>query len=186
MGVINLGALVEKLKKKLAASGFITSTDYASDSAAGVIKTDATYATEVTSGGKLKGKTIAAASYSEANAGAFISKGTLDALNAAGVIGGGGMVWTKLFEGSVASSGTGQFDAGVNVFAHKVVLIQGYSGTDDFWSVCLLPEMLPENTNSIYVSTVRADGAKKITLTSTSITMPNNMNAAGLVIYGLD
>lgn len=38
MGVINLGLLVDKIKKKLENSGFIKNTDYASASAAGVIK----------------------------------------------------------------------------------------------------------------------------------------------------
>ena len=186
MGVINIGALVEKLKKKLAGAGFITKTDYASSSAGGVIKTDSTYATDITSGGKLKSTTISAASYADANSAAFISKGTLDALITAGTIGGGGMTWTKLFEGAVASSGTGTFDTGVNPFDHKVVLIQGFSGSDDFWSAYLLPELLGEGVTSVTVSFVRADGAKKLTLSSTGVTMPNNVGAANLVIYALD
>lgn len=91
MGVINLGALVEKLKKKLANSGFIKNTDYASGTTGGVIKTDSTYATDITDAGKLKSKTITAANYAGANASAFISKGTLDALIEAGTFGGGGV-----------------------------------------------------------------------------------------------
>lgn len=77
MGVINLGALVEKLRKKMSGE-FIEKTDYPSGDNAGVIKVDSTYATEVTSGGKLKAKEITAEAYSEANNGAFISKATLD------------------------------------------------------------------------------------------------------------
>ena len=38
MGVINLGLLVDKIKRKLEDSGFIKNTDYASASAAGVVK----------------------------------------------------------------------------------------------------------------------------------------------------
>ena len=38
MGVINLGLLVDKIKRKLEGAGFIKSTDYASASAAGVVK----------------------------------------------------------------------------------------------------------------------------------------------------
>lgn len=38
MGVINLGLLVDKIAKKLEGAGFIKSTDYASASAAGVVK----------------------------------------------------------------------------------------------------------------------------------------------------
>ena len=38
MGVINLGLLVDKIKRKLEGAGFIKSTDYASASKAGVVK----------------------------------------------------------------------------------------------------------------------------------------------------
>ncbi len=38
MGVINLGLLVDKIKRKLENAGFIKNTDYASASAAGVVK----------------------------------------------------------------------------------------------------------------------------------------------------
>lgn len=38
MGVINLGLLVTKIKRKLENSGFIKNTDYATASAAGVVK----------------------------------------------------------------------------------------------------------------------------------------------------
>lgn len=38
MGVINLGLLVDKIKRKLESSGFIKNTDYATASAAGVVK----------------------------------------------------------------------------------------------------------------------------------------------------
>lgn len=38
MGVINLGLLVDKIKRKLESSGFIKNTDYASASTAGVVK----------------------------------------------------------------------------------------------------------------------------------------------------
>lgn len=38
MGVINLGLLVDKIKRKLENAGFIKNTDYASATAAGVVK----------------------------------------------------------------------------------------------------------------------------------------------------
>ena len=38
MGVINLGLLVDKIKRKLESSGFIKNTDYATASEAGVVK----------------------------------------------------------------------------------------------------------------------------------------------------
>lgn len=51
MGVINLGLLVDKIKRKLEDSGFIKNTDYASASAAGVVKVGT--GLSVTSGGVL-------------------------------------------------------------------------------------------------------------------------------------
>lgn len=88
MGLVNLSILVERIKKKLLNSGFITNTDYASSSTGGVIKTDSTYATDITSGGKLKAKEISASDYASANDSAFISKATLDNLVDAGAMGG--------------------------------------------------------------------------------------------------
>lgn len=94
MGVINLGALVEKLRKKLSGSGFVTNTDYATSSTGGVIKTNSTYATDISSG-SLKAKEITASNYASANNAAFISKKTLDNLITAGTLGGGGL--TQLY-----------------------------------------------------------------------------------------
>lgn len=187
MGVINIGALVEKLKTKLAGAGFITKTDYASSSAGGVIKTDSTYATDITSGGKLKSTTIAAASYADANSAAFISKGTLDALITAGTIGGGGMTWTKIFDDSAASSATKTFAEGIDLFAHKLVFIQVYStNPNEFATIYFLPESKPAEVDSVSVNVVRASGARAIALTATGFTMPNNMSAANVLIYVLD
>lgn len=59
-------------------SQLVTPTDYATDTKGGVIKVDSTYAVELTSGGKIKGKEIAYADYAGANNSAFISKATLD------------------------------------------------------------------------------------------------------------
>lgn len=63
MGVINLGLLVDKIKKKLESAGFIKNTDYATASAAGVVKigeglsiTDAGVLS--TSGGSLSAVTL--------------------------------------------------------------------------------------------------------------------------------
>lgn len=77
MGLVNLSILVERIKKKLSGD-FVSKTDYASSSSGGVIKIDSTYATDITSGGKLKAKEISADDYASANDGAFISKATLD------------------------------------------------------------------------------------------------------------
>ena len=69
-------------------SGFIEATDYATGTTGGTIKVDGTYQVELTSGGKIKAKEVAAADYASANDASFISKGTLDNLIAAGTLGG--------------------------------------------------------------------------------------------------
>lgn len=97
MGVINLGAIVEKLKKAMSGS-FVTKTTYPSGTDAGVIKVDSTYATAVTTGGKLKATEITAEAYAEANDAAFVSKATLDNVLAAQPS--GGLTETELFKGS--------------------------------------------------------------------------------------
>lgn len=97
MGLVNLSILVERIKKKLESSGFIKNTDYASSSTGGVIKVDSTYATEITSGGKLKAKEISASDYESANDSAFISKGTLD--NVLASQGGGRFSKTSIWTG---------------------------------------------------------------------------------------
>lgn len=78
MGVINLGILVKKIMGKISGAGYIKSTDYATGTTGGTIKLDAAYATDITSGGKLKAKEISSESYAAANDAAFISKATLD------------------------------------------------------------------------------------------------------------
>lgn len=95
MGVINLGILIKKIMGKIAGAGYVKDTDYASSSKGGTIKVDSTYATDITSGGKLKAKEITAEAYAEANDAAFISKATLDNVLAAQPAGGGA---TVLFE----------------------------------------------------------------------------------------
>lgn len=185
MGVINIGALVEKLKKKLAGD-FVEKTDYPSGDNAGVIKIDSTYATEVTSGGKLKAKELTAANYETANAGAFVSKGSLDNLIAAGAVG-GGMTWTKIFDDAAAGGSTKAFDEGVNLFGHKLVFIQAYStNPDEFATAFILPEAKPSAVTSLSVNVVRASGTRAITFTATGFTMPSNMSASNMLIYVLD
>lgn len=77
MGVINLGALVEKLKKKLSGAGFVTSTDYATASKGGVVKVGTTGGLQVSSG-TLKGKTLAdAAAYAAAGDDVVMTKGDM-------------------------------------------------------------------------------------------------------------
>lgn len=128
MGVINLGALVEKLRKKLSGD-FISKTDYPSGDNAGVIKVDSTYATEVTSGGKLKAKAITAASYDEANDGAFISKATLDNLKTAGKLGG----LTQLYaapETPETITNDAEFTLTDNPINYKELLIVMLSGSN--------------------------------------------------------
>ena len=95
MGVINLGVLIKKVMSRVASAGYIKADSYASSTTGGTIKTDSTYATDITIGGKLKAKEITAEAYEEANDAAFISKATLDNVLAAQPSGGGA---TVLFE----------------------------------------------------------------------------------------
>ena len=132
MGVINLGALVEKLRKKLSGDGFITSTDYASSSSGGVIKTDTAYATDITSGGKLKAKEITAEAYSEANDAAFISKATLD--NVLNTISGGGTIEKFYSKPSSSPVAFGDIDFGssVDLTEYDVVICNFDSGSNHY------------------------------------------------------
>lgn len=104
MGVINLGILIKKIMGKIAGAGYVKDTDYASSSKGGTIKVDSTYATDITSGGKLKAKEITAEAYSEANDAAFISKKTLDNVLAAQPA--GGITVDLLFSGNIVKGGT--------------------------------------------------------------------------------
>lgn len=64
--------------QKVDLTNYVTDTDYATTSTGGVIKTSSTYGTSMTNTGVLYGNTITYANYSNTNAGAFISKGTLE------------------------------------------------------------------------------------------------------------
>lgn len=103
MGVINLSILMKKIMSKISGAGFIKDTDYASSSKGGTVKVDSTYATDITSGGKLKAKEITAEAYAEANDAAFISKATLDNVLAAQPAPAAGITFTEIFTGSYAS-----------------------------------------------------------------------------------
>ena len=93
MGVINLGALVEKLKKKLAGSGFVTKTDYATASTGGVVKVGTTGGLQVSSG-TLKGKTLAdATAYAAAGDDVVMTKGDME------YVGGGGGGAVQVYSG---------------------------------------------------------------------------------------
>lgn len=78
MGVINLGILVEKIKRKLIVSGFVTNTDYATADTGGVIKYNNTVGTTVNSSGVLTGITRTDSQYSSGGNGMIICKGTIE------------------------------------------------------------------------------------------------------------
>ena len=184
MGVINLGVLVKKIMGKIAGAGYVKDTDYASSTKGGTIKTDSTYATDITDAGKLKSKTITAEGYVSANASAFVSKGTLDNLIASGAV--GGVTWTKLYEGIVSASGTGTFDEGVDALAHKMIILQtihdnGVTGH----GACKL-DIVPAATNTIKISVARSTSLYEITVTRTGFTFPSNMSANNFIVYVLD
>ena len=136
MGLINLSILVERIKKKLETSGFIKDTDYASSSEGGTIKVDSTYATDITSGGKLKAKEITAEGYSEANDGAFISKATLDNLIESGALGGGGITIEKIYDKIPTYPSSSAEDASVSgkTFAGYSAYIVGVEGQNSTYT----------------------------------------------------
>lgn len=92
MGVINLGAIVEKLKAKLSGD-FVTKTDYATASTGGVVKVGTTGGLQVSSG-TLKGKTLAdATAYAAAGNDVVMTKGDM------AFVGGGGSTLETVIEG---------------------------------------------------------------------------------------
>lgn len=132
MGVINLSILMKKIMSKITGAGFIKDTSYASSSKGGTIKVDSTYATDITSGGKLKAKEITAGAYAEANDNAFISKATLDNVLAAQPAPVAGVSLTEIFTGSY-TSGTQAFTypSGKSLSDYAVMGFVGQVGTDD-------------------------------------------------------
>lgn len=126
MGVINLGILVRKIMSKIARAGYIKDTDYASSTKGGTIKTDSTYATDITSGGKLKAKEITAEAYSEANDAAFISKATLDNVLAAQPA---AVTMDLLFSGNL-SAGAATYALSHNYTDYDLLLCNQQSAAD--------------------------------------------------------
>ena len=163
MGVINLGAIVEKLRKKLSAD-FISKTDYPSGSDAGVIKVDSTYATAVTTGGKLKATEITAEAYSEANDAAFISKATLDNVLAAQPS--GGVTLEKIYDKIPTYPATAAEDASVSgkTFAGYTAYIVGMEGASS--NITDFGSTIPYE--------VVHDGKAVVTVDSTAITFELN------------
>lgn len=147
MGLLNLSILVNRIKNHLQKDGYVKNTDYASSYTAGVVKVDSTYATEITSGGKLKAKEISSEAYSEANDSAFISKATLD-----NVLSGfsGGFTADVLFDG-----GDNKPDAVQNA---TVTLAHDYSDYKMF-AVILQRSDLSDTTAFFY-----GQGAKQLSV----------------------
>lgn len=78
MGVINLSILVEKIKRKLIGSGFVTNTDYATSTDAGVMKIGASYGVAVTSSGHLSASVRTSEQYTSAQTSLLMGKGTIE------------------------------------------------------------------------------------------------------------
>ena len=122
-------------------SSFIEATDYATSTTGGTLKVDSTYAIELTSGGKLKAKEIAAASYSEANAAAFISKATLDNVLAAQPAPVTGITCDKIITGPVASSSNKTsftFPTGKSLTDYAFLVFHTANGTDGSYGGCTI------------------------------------------------
>lgn len=101
MGVINLGLLVEKIKKKLEGSGFIKNTDYATASAAGVVKVG-------------EGLSITDAGVLSASGGSV-----------------GGVTLTKLWEGSLSTTETDIASALLDDYTDYVFLTASYKDSSN-------------------------------------------------------
>lgn len=82
MGVINLSILVEKIKRKLIESGFVTKTDYATADTGGVMKYSTALGSVVGSSGVLQGYPRTLESYTATSNNLIIAKGTLEAVKA--------------------------------------------------------------------------------------------------------
>lgn len=183
MGVINLGALVEKLKSKLSGS-FVSNTDYASSSTGGVIKTDSTYATDITEAGKLKSKAITAANYDSANSAAFISKGTLDNLIAAGAF--GGFTMEEVYA-DLEASNTARTMNIANFSTYKFfIVVCGYGNNVN---ASVLPPVPMMTTSDNYLINVKigADMGKINMTHTTATTLETEATSAQLVyhVYGI-
>ena len=170
---------------KVASAGYINADSYASNTTGGTIKTDSTYATDITTGGKLKAKEITAEAYSEANDAAFISKATLDNVLAAQ---GGGFtkeaIWTGSQALNVASSDTmlkdvndykmiGLLTDSSGVSVETVLGVTSSEGT-------VTPFWFASNSNAQMVICTCA-------ITSTTLTTRTGVGGAGMTlkaIYG--
>lgn len=79
MGVINLSILVEKIKRKLIGSGFVTNTDYASADKGGVVKISSTYGLTISpTYGIVQGSGKTLEQYNSGAASLIVAKGTLE------------------------------------------------------------------------------------------------------------
>ena len=172
-------------------SGFLTATDYATDTTGGVIKVDSTYALELTSGGKLKGKEIASDNYSEANSGALISKATLD--NVLAGYSTGGVTVDVLFFGAITKGGT------EHTFQHpytdyKLLSFGTFNSTTQTYTaggVMPVRSILTGTNNLNYILYASASSANVLGLRfnsedATKFTAPSGSGTvADMVIFGI-
>lgn len=138
-------------------SGMVTDTDYATDSAGGVIKVDSTYAIELTSGGKLKAKAITAEAYAEANSAAFVSKATLDNVLAAQPAPPTGATFDTLLEKTTATASGTEVTLLHDYTDYKVLFfVYGDTNNNNTSHGCLIVPGMSQNalgTNMLYGAT---------------------------------
>lgn len=130
MGVINLGLLVEKIKRKLEDSGFIKNTDYATASAAGVVKIGDNI--DVTEAGVIS-VTFPAA---------------------------GGFTMDEIFSGSVIQGGNATYDLTTAYTGYKFLTVCRINGgTPEFGHVMPVPSIATgeNNLNPSGVVNIRFD-----------------------------
>lgn len=189
MGVINLGILIKKIMGKISGAGYIKDTDYASSSKGGTIKIDSTYATDITSGGKLKAKEITAEAYSEANDAAFISKKTLDNVLAAQPA--QGMTFDLLLEKTTSTASGTELTLEKNYTDYKILFIElGDNSNNNTQHGSLIVPALSQNTlgtNMFYGAT--GNGIRIVksgdAVVENKLTIYASSNIAQIRIYGL-
>lgn len=185
MGVINLGILIKKIMGKIAGAGYVKDTDYASSTKGGTIKVDSTYATDITSGGKLKAKEITAEAYSEANDAAFISKATLDNVLAAQPA--GGLTVTQLFSGNVIQGDTTWKSLSQAYTGFTFLLVNSVSGANSNSGELLLVSNLQTaeyNTNKFGFG-VSSVSLRFDATDATHFCAPSGSGSIPLSIYGI-
>lgn len=165
MGVINLGALVEKLKAKLSGD-FVKKTDYATASTGGVVKVGTTGGLQVSSG-TLKGKTLAdATAYEAAGNDVVMTKGDMAFV-------GGGATLELVIDGNYTEDATvGSSNlrtaTGKDLTQYKLLFVN-MSGSENGSTSCVVWDVASgKNGMGYYLSAIGGTAQVQYTLAKSS------------------